>query len=42
VPENLLADVIPALEKLECGLRALERGIPPDTLLWNGTEDEAS
>ena len=40
VPEDLLPDVIPALEKLEASLRVLEREIPPETLLWNGVEDE--
>jgi hypothetical protein len=39
VPEELLPEVIPALEKLEAGLRLLERTMPPDTLLWNGPED---
>jgi hypothetical protein len=41
VPEDLLQDVIPALEKLEAALRVLEREIPPETLLWDGPEDEA-
>ena len=41
VPENLLPDVIPALEKLEAELRLLEREIPPETLLWTGVEDES-
>jgi hypothetical protein len=40
LPEDLLPDVIPALEKLEAALRGLERGIPPETLLWSGVEDE--
>jgi hypothetical protein len=40
VPEDLLPDVIPALEKLEAAFRPLERSIPPDTLLWAGPEDE--
>jgi hypothetical protein len=40
VPEDLLPDVIPALEKLEAALRALEVAIPPETLLWNGSEEE--
>jgi len=40
VPEDLLPDVIPALEKLEAAFRPLERSIPPDTLLWSGPEDE--
>jgi hypothetical protein len=40
VPENLLPDVIPALEELEAALRVLERDIAPETLLWNGREDE--
>jgi len=41
VPEDLLPDVIPALEKLEAALRVLERDVPAETLLWNGCEDEA-
>jgi hypothetical protein len=41
VPDDLLPDVIPALEKLEAALPVLERAIPPETLLWNGPEDEA-
>jgi len=41
VPEDLLPDVIPGLEKLEAALRVLERDIPPETLLWNGPEDQA-
>jgi len=41
VPEELLPEVIPALEKLEAAFRPLERAIPPDTLLWSGHEDEA-
>jgi len=41
VPEDLLPDVIPALEKLEAALRVLEREIPPATLLWNGSEEGA-
>jgi hypothetical protein len=41
VPEELLPDVIPALEKLEASFRVLEREIPPETLLWNGPEDES-
>jgi len=41
VPENLLPDVIPALEKLEAALRLLEREIPSETLLWTGVEDES-
>jgi hypothetical protein len=40
VPEDLLPDVIPALEKLEVALRTLEFAIPPETLLWDGPEDE--
>ena len=40
VPENLLPDVIPALEELEAALRVVERDIAPETLLWNGREDE--
>jgi hypothetical protein len=41
VPEDLLPDVIPALEKLEAALRALEREMPAETLLWNGPEEES-
>jgi hypothetical protein len=41
VREDLLADVIPALEKLEAAFRPLERALPPDTLLWTGCEDDA-
>jgi hypothetical protein len=41
VPEELLPDVIPALEKLEAAFRPLERTIPPDTLPWFGPEDDA-
>jgi hypothetical protein len=41
VPDDLLPEVIPALEKLEAALRALERELPPDTGLWTGPEDEA-
>ena len=40
VPEDLLPDVIPALEKLEAAFRPLERTILPETLLWSGVEDE--
>jgi hypothetical protein len=39
VPEDLLPDVIPALEKLEGSLGELEREIPSETLLWSGAED---
>ena len=38
IPENLLPDVIPALEKLEGAFRVLEEAIPPETLPWNGPE----
>lgn len=38
VPEDLLPDVIPALERLEAALRLLEPALAPDTLLWNGSE----
>jgi hypothetical protein len=41
VPEELLPEVIPALEKLEAAFRPLEGAIPADTLLWSGPEDEA-
>jgi hypothetical protein len=40
VPEDLLPDVIPALEKLEARFRPLERTILPETPLWSGVEDE--
>ena len=40
VPEDLLPDVIPALEKLEVAFRPLERTILPETPLWSGLEDE--
>ena len=42
VPEELLPEVIPALEKLKAALRALEVAIPPETLLWNGPEGSDS
>ena len=41
VPEDLLPDVIPGLEKLEAALGVLEVAIPPETLLWSGAEGEA-
>jgi len=41
VSEELLPEVIPALEKLESAFRTLERTIPPDTPLWSGPEDDA-
>jgi len=41
VPEDLLPDVLPALEKLETALRPLEQSLPPDTLLWTDSEDVA-
>jgi len=41
VPEELLPDVIPTLEKLEASLRLLDPAMPPETLLWNGAESEA-
>jgi hypothetical protein len=41
IPEDLIPDVIPVLEKLEAVLRPLESGIPPDTLLWSGPEAES-
>jgi hypothetical protein len=40
VPEDLLPEVVPALEKLESAFRELERAIPPETILWNGPEDQ--
>ena len=41
VPEDLLPDVVGALEKLEAAFRPLERALPPGTLLWSGPEDDA-
>jgi hypothetical protein len=41
VPDELLPEVLSALEKLEAAFRVLEREIPPETLLWNGPEDDA-
>jgi len=41
VPEELLPDVIPTLEKLEDSLRLLDPAMPHETLLWNGAESEA-
>lgn len=41
VPEDLLAEVIPALEKLEAAFRPLEQTLPPDTLPWSGPEGES-
>ena len=41
VPEELLRDVIPTLEKLESAFRPLEQSLPPDTLLWTDSEDVA-
>jgi hypothetical protein len=40
IPEELLPEVIPALENLEAAFRPLERVIQPDTLLWSSPEDE--
>jgi hypothetical protein len=40
VQQDLLPDVISALEKLEAAFRELEHSIPPETILWNGPEDE--
>jgi hypothetical protein len=40
VPEDLLPDVIPALEKLEAVLRVLEGDLPIETPPWSGIEDE--
>jgi hypothetical protein len=40
IPEEVLPEVIPALEKIEAAFRPLERTIQPDTLLWSGPEDE--
>jgi hypothetical protein len=42
VPEDLLPEVVPALEKLEFAFRELERAIPPETILWNGPEGSDS
>jgi hypothetical protein len=42
VPEELLPEVISALEKLEAALRLLEPAILPDTPLWNGPEGSDS
>jgi len=39
VPEDLLPDVIPTLEKLEALFRPLEQSLPPDTPLWTDSED---
>jgi hypothetical protein len=41
IPDDVLPDVLPALEKLEAAFRPLEKTIPPDTLLWAGPEDDA-
>jgi hypothetical protein len=41
VPEDLLPDVVPPLEKLEAALRALEVAMPPETMLWKGPEEES-
>ena len=41
IPEEVLPDVIPALEKLEAAFRRMEDAIPPETLLWSGPEDES-
>ena len=42
VPEELLPEVIPALEKLEAVFRPLERTLLPETLLWTGPEGSDS
>jgi hypothetical protein len=42
VPEDLLPDVTPPLEKLEAAFRPLEQALPPETLLWNGPEGSDS
>jgi hypothetical protein len=39
VPDDLRAEVIPALEKLEAAFRPLVQETPLDTLLWTGPED---
>ena len=41
VPEDLLPDVIPGLEKLEAVFRPLALSLPPETLLWVDSEDLA-
>jgi len=40
VPEDLLPEVVPPLEKLDAVLLVLEAAMPPETLLWNGPEDQ--
>jgi len=40
-PEDLLPEVLPALEKLEAALRPLARDLPLDALPWTGPEDDA-
>ncbi len=40
VPDELLPDVIPALERLESALSALEQRLSPDTLLWPAEDQE--
>jgi len=41
VPEDLLPDVIPGLEKIEAVFRPLALSLPSDTLLWPDSEDLA-
>ena len=41
VPEELLPEVIPILEKLEAAFRPLEQSLTADTLLWTDAEDVA-
>ena len=38
VQEDLLPEVMSALERLEAAFRPLERAIAPDTLLWFDSE----
>ncbi len=40
VPEELLPEVIPALEALEAALGRLEERLSPDTLLWPSEDEE--
>ena len=41
VPQELLPQVIPALESLEAAFRPLVQNLSPDALLWAGPEDDA-
>jgi len=40
VPEELLPNVIPALESLESALGRLEQRLPPDALPWPAEDEE--